>query len=76
MEARARNLAPGGLVAKVGRRRYLLVDQCESLDEYKRLEALLGEQARSILFEDLIVPSEDVDPTWTYRRSRWAQEAD
>lgn len=69
--ARARNLAPGGLVAKVGRRRYLLVDQCESLAEYGALAELLEEASIEVSFDDLIVPPEGVDPTWTYRRRRW-----
>lgn len=76
LAARARNLAPGGLVAKVGRRRYLLVDQCESLAEYGRLAELLEAADIEVLFEDLIVPPSGVDPTYTYRRGRWAIQPD
>ena len=72
----ARSLAPGGLVAKVGRRRYLLVDQCESLDEYAALSDLLAEHDEAIAFHDLIVPPSDTDPTWTYRRRRWQPQSD
>ncbi len=76
--ALARDLAPGGLVAKVGRRRYLLVDQCESLDEYHRLIALLedddGEDPLGL--DELIMPRADVDPTWTYRRTKWQPQPD
>lgn len=72
----ARSLAPGGLVAKVGRRRYLLCDQCESVDEYNLLSDLLAEHDDAIAFHDLIVPPSGNDPTWTYRRRRWQPQSD
>lgn len=68
-----RTLTPGGLTAKVGRRRYLLVDQCESLSEFDQLQALLDGRIEALAIDELIVPPDDVDPTWTYRRRRWAR---
>jgi len=73
--AAARNLKPGGLTAKVGRRRYLLVDQCESRPEFDELMRTLGGRA-DIGLDDLIVPPDGVDPTWTYRRARWEPQSD
>jgi len=74
--ARARSLAPGGLVAKVGRRRYLLVDQCESIDEFSALSDVMDELGDDVGFHDLIVPPTGTDPTWTYRRRRWQPQPD
>jgi len=70
----AARFRPGGLTAKVGRRRYLLVDQCESLDEFDALERVLGDRIDDLRFEDLLLPPTDVEPTWTYRRRRWASQ--
>lgn len=72
---RLRGLEPGGLVAKVGRRRYLLVDQCESTAEHKALERAVGDAATGLRFGHLMIPPDTVDPTWTYRRRRWADHS-
>jgi hypothetical protein len=66
-----RKLAPGGLVVKVGRRRYLLVDQCESISEFDALGALLDERREALGLDELVFPQTETDPTWTYRRKRW-----
>lgn len=60
----------GGLVAVVGRRRYLLVDQPEARDEFDRLTRLLDEVAPDLVDEDLLPPPDAV-PTFLYRRRRW-----
>jgi len=60
----------GGLVAAVGRRRYLLVDQPESRDEFQVLHELLERAAPGLADLDLSPPA-DVNPTWIYRRKRW-----
>ena len=73
--AAARNLNPGGLTAKVGPRRYLLVDQCESRSEFDALMRVFGGR-ENLGLDDLIVPPAGVDPTWTYRRSRWQPQPD
>lgn len=66
-----RRLMPGGLAAKVGRRRYLLVDQCESTSEFDALCTLLDERTEALGLDELLVPETATDPTWTYRRKRW-----
>jgi hypothetical protein len=65
----------GGLVAVVGRRRYLLVDQVESRDEFVRLQRLL-EQVAPELVDDTLSPPADVAPTFLYRRRRWRPGVD
>ena len=70
-----RRLKLGGLVAKVGRRRYLLVDQSESVAEFDELERVLGAAAEALRFDDLLIPHANADPTWTYRRKRWAGQS-
>lgn len=72
--AMKKSLTPGGLTAKVGRRRYLLVDQCEGLDEFYRLATLLESREDELGFDELIPPPVDVEPTWTYRRAKWQPE--
>ena len=67
-----RGLTHGGLVARVGRRRYLLLDRCESLDEFEALELLLVEAAE--LIDTVPRPIASVPPTWLYRRAKWAPE--
>lgn len=67
-----RRVEHGGLTAKLGRRRYLLVDRCESNDEFDSLLGVL--EAAGI--EDriagmLLRPGEKAPPTWLYRRKRW-----
>ena len=69
--AGVRKLAPGGLAVKVGRRRYLLVDQCESISEFDALCALLDERGEALGLDELVFPQTETDPTWTYRRRRW-----
>lgn len=68
-----RKVAHGGLVAVIGRKRYLLVDHCESADEFRAVEELLDEVGAELL-EPVPRPREDVEPTWLYRRSKWAPE--
>jgi hypothetical protein len=69
VRVRSRSLAPGPLVAVVGRRRYLLVDQVESRAEYDELIDLLRSIDRRIDAEELLPPPEGTAPTWLYRRS-------
>jgi hypothetical protein len=60
---------PGGLVAVVGRRRYLLVNQCESREECRRVrDGLLEWTEEPIWVAGL--PEDDQPPTWLYRRRR------
>jgi hypothetical protein len=68
-----RKLAHGGLVAVVGRRRYLLVDRCESPDEFAQLERILDPIDTRFL-EQVPRPHPTAGPTWLYRRARWAPE--
>jgi len=68
---RARTLTPGGLAAKVGRRRYLLVDQCESVAEFDELGEILAARYAELGVDEMITPRTDTDPTWTYRRKQW-----
>jgi len=63
-----------GLIAVIGRRRYTLADQAESGSEYDRLEELATSFAdpRAVrLVDDIVRPSDEVAPTWIYRRGRW-----
>jgi hypothetical protein len=69
--AGGRKLSPGGLAVKVGRRRYLLVDQCESISEFDALCTLLDERSEALGLDELVLPQTETDPTWTYRRKRW-----
>lgn len=66
-----RRLDPGPLVAVVGRRRYMIVDQTESIEEYQRIIALLDALGRHDDVELLLPPPDQRPPTWTYRRRRW-----
>lgn len=68
-----RKLGHGGLVGVVGRRRYLLTDRCESADEFLVLERLLDEVDPSLL-EQVPRPRLGTNPTWLYRRARWAPD--
>jgi hypothetical protein len=70
-----RKLAHGGLIAVVGRRRYLLVDHCESRDEYNEVERLVGERADEIGLWEVPRPAKGTNPTWLYRRSKWEPDA-
>lgn len=69
-----RNLKPGGLTAKVARRRYLLVDQCEAIAEFDRLGDVLADRYVELGVDEMIPPHTETDPTWTYRRRRWQPE--
>ncbi len=68
-----RKVQHGGLVAVVGKRRYLLVDRCESLDEFHRLEDLASGRSRELL-DEVPVPPDAALPTWLYRSGKWAPE--
>jgi hypothetical protein len=68
---RNRSLDPGPLVAVVGRRRYMVIDQTESLEEYQRVIEILRQLGREDDVELLLPPPEQRSPTWTYRRSHW-----
>ncbi|MGA1034316.1 MAG: hypothetical protein ACO3VI_03290 [Ilumatobacteraceae bacterium] len=68
---RKRSLDPGPLVAVVGRRRYMVIDQTESLEEYQRIIEILRGLGRDDDAELLLPPPEQRPPTWTYRRSHW-----
>lgn len=59
----------GGLVAVVGRRRYLLADQTESRAEFERIRALCGVHLPGYELGHL-APSGEPAPTWLYRRRR------
>ena len=65
-----RSLTPGPLVAVVGRRRYLLVDQVESRAEYDDVVDLLRSIDRRVDADELLPPPEGTTPTWVYRRDR------
>ncbi len=64
----------GGLVAVVGRRKYLLVDQGESGLEFDRLVAAVGDREEALALDVLRRPPDDAAPTWLYRRSTWAPD--
>jgi len=66
-----RNLKPGGLTAKVGRRRYLLVDQCEAIAEFDQLGDVLAARYVELGVDEMIPPHAETEPTWTYRRRHW-----
>jgi hypothetical protein len=66
-----KGLTPGGMAVKVGRRRYLLVDQCEALREFQELVELLDDRSVTLGIDEMVQPPEAIDPTWTYRRKRW-----
>lgn len=63
----------GGLVAVIGRRRYLLVDHAESRAEFDRLHELL-ERVAPELADDTLMPPADAPPTHLYRRRHWRTE--
>ena len=68
--------AMGGLLAHVGRRRYLLVDQLESPLEFDAVVAVVGEEtAERLTLDTMSRPPDDTNPTWIYRRSRWAPDS-
>lgn len=61
--------ATGPLVAVVGRRRYLLIDQCESRAEYEALRKSLDEWGVKTSLA-ATPPPMDAPPTDLYRRKR------
>ena len=65
----------GGLTAVVGRRRYLLVDRAESLDEYQELFWLVDGLGHDVGIERVLPPDTEIPPTWLYRRAKWAPES-
>ena len=65
-----RGLSAGGLAALVGRRRYLLVDQPESEEEFDTLEEVVGTIDEPVFFDGVIRPGQNA-PTWLYRRAKW-----
>jgi hypothetical protein len=68
-----RKLAYGGLVAVIGRRRYLLTDRCESLEEFESVQRALGDRADDLLATTPEPPA-GTAPTWWYRRRKWAPD--
>jgi len=72
--AMRRQVVQGGLTAAVGKRRYLLTDAVESLDEHEALARLLD--GHEIAFDGLLRPPDDVPPSWLYRRQKWRPEPD
>lgn len=70
---RRRDLDPGPLVAVVGRRRYMVIDQTESLSEYQDLISILRSLDRVDDLELLLPPPDGRPPTWVYRHRRWRQ---
>ncbi len=66
-----RKFTHGGFTAIVGRRRYLLVDTGEGLDEFDRLDALIEQLGHDVEFDAVQPPREGATATWTYRRRKW-----
>jgi hypothetical protein len=64
----------GGMVAAVGRRKYLLVDQGESGPEFDRLVSVVGGRQEELRLDVLSRPADDAAPTWLYRKARWAPD--
>lgn len=67
-----RGVKHGGLAAVVGKRRYLLVDQPESPEEFDQLYELLAGEADRVTLAERMRPAEGIPPTWIYRRAKWA----
>jgi hypothetical protein len=65
----------GGLVAVVGRRRYLLSDRVESEPEFDGLIRSVERWAPGCGLAGLLRPPGDAPPTWLYRRRRWRPDA-
>jgi hypothetical protein len=71
-----RGLEHGGLAVVVGKRKYLLVDQPESPEEFDVVYALVGEErAHDMGLHNRIRPHDGTNPTWIYRRSKWAPDS-
>ena len=69
-----RGVEHGGLAAVVGRRRYLLVDQPESPEEFDLVYRAAGERVEELGLTGRIRPNDGTNPTWIYRRAKWAPE--
>ena len=66
----------GGLLATIGRRKYMLVDTMESAMEFDELRLVLGsEWAEALGLVDDYRPPDDRSPTWLYRRDQWKPES-
>lgn len=65
-------LKPGGLVAAIGRRKYLLVNQCESVGEHQALLGVVRAESEA-LADTISTPPADTPPTWLGRRQRWVR---
>jgi hypothetical protein len=73
-----RKVEHGGLAAKIGRRRYLLVDRCESDGEFDRLVDIVevdGRPGERVGASRLLRPGGAAPPTWLYRRRIWRPDA-
>lgn len=66
-------LKPGGLVAAIGRRKYLLVNQCESAGEHRAVVAVVRTESEA-LADTIAPPPADTAPTWLGRRQRWVRD--
>jgi hypothetical protein len=58
----------GPLAAAVGKRRYLLVDRTECVDEYQSLQVLLTDVETPL---SAVAPDPKTVPTWLYHQKRW-----
>jgi hypothetical protein len=67
-----RGMKHGGLAAVVGKRRYLLVDQPESAEEFDQLYPLVADGANDVMLGERMRPFDGTPPTWLYRRAKWA----
>ncbi len=62
----------GGLVARIGRRRYILVDRMEGPIEFDHLRRVIGvELADALGLGPELRPPDEQTPTWMYRRQVW-----
>jgi hypothetical protein len=59
----------GPLAAAVGKRRYLLVDRTESVDEYQSLQQLLSEDGVETPLS-AVAPDPKTVPTWLYHQKQ------
>ena len=70
-----RDRAGGGLVARIGHRRYTLVDTIESPLEFDAVRRAMGERAEVLGLTDDLRPKEGSSPTWIYRRRHWRPDS-
>lgn len=66
-KARRRVAGKAGLVAEMGKRRYLLTNRCESRFEYDAIDAALEAWSDGVLLR-ASRPPDEVAPTWLYQR--------